>query len=152
MRRTRVLLTAAAILVGVAIGLGGFTFVYAKGYSYLGHDPAACANCHVMEEHFQAWMKGPHHAVATCNDCHTPHSLIPKYIVKARNGFWHSFYFTIGDYPYPLRITERNHDVTEETCRYCHERVTATIEHGPQDADDRLTCTRCHRYVGHWVR
>ena len=40
--------------------------------------------------------RASHHAVATCNDCHTPHNLVGKYVVKARNGFWHSFYFTTG--------------------------------------------------------
>ena len=32
-----------ATLVGVTAGIGGFTFVYARGYSYLTNDPAACA-------------------------------------------------------------------------------------------------------------
>ncbi|MBZ5645935.1 MAG: ammonia-forming cytochrome c nitrite reductase subunit c552 [Acidobacteriia bacterium] len=35
------------ILVGVALGLGLYTFVYAKGYSYLTNDPNACADCHM---------------------------------------------------------------------------------------------------------
>src|SRR5688572_32577853 len=41
-------------------------------------------------EHFDAWNKSSHRAVATCNDCHTPHNLVGKYTVKAKNGFWHS--------------------------------------------------------------
>jgi cytochrome c nitrite reductase small subunit len=154
-----------ALTAGALIGLGGFTFVYAKGFSYLRDDPAACANCHVMSEHFAAWEQGGHRHVATCNDCHTPHDLVGKYLVKARNGFWHSFYFTTGRYPDPLRITPPNHEVTEEACRYCHMALTQAIDHGaapaPTDsgafatnagAAERLTCTRCHRYVGHWVR
>ena len=36
-------IVAAAALVGVAGGLGLYTFVYAKGYSYITNDPAACA-------------------------------------------------------------------------------------------------------------
>src|SRR5688572_23773077 len=40
-------LFAAAIAIGAAAGVGGFTFVYAEGASYLTDDPAACANCHV---------------------------------------------------------------------------------------------------------
>ena len=31
---------------GILTAVGGYTFVYAKGYSYLTNDPAACANCH----------------------------------------------------------------------------------------------------------
>ena len=153
----RWLLPATAILIGIAIGLGGFTFVYAKGYSYLGSDPAACANCHIMDEHYAAWTKSSHHAVAGCNDCHTPHDLIPKYYVKAKNGFWHSFYFTTGKFPYPIRITEPNREVVQEGCRYCHERITETIDHGiPSEgqagATEPLDCTHCHRHVGHWLR
>lgn len=153
---------AVMLLLGVMIGLGGFTFVYARGYSYMSNDPEVCGNCHVMDEHLAAWNKSSHKGVATCNDCHTPHDLVGKYTVKARNGFWHSFYFTTGDYPYPLRITEGNHEVTEEACRYCHEQITEAIDrrssatstpdvHPPGDRA-AFTCTRCHRYVGHWVR
>jgi cytochrome c nitrite reductase small subunit len=145
-----------AVLAGLAGGLGLFTFGYARGYSYLTNDPDACANCHIMREHHDAWAKGSHHAVATCNDCHTPHTLVRKYLVKARNGFWHSFYFTVGGYPDPLRITEPNHEVTEHACRYCHSEITQAIDsHGDGKSDgagEALSCVRCHRYVGHWVR
>src|SRR5687767_13261123 len=118
----------AALIAGLALGLGVFTFGYAKGYSYLSNDPEVCANCHIMREHYAAWTKSSHHAVATCNDCHTPHNLVGKYTVKALNGFWHSFYFTTGTYPDPLRITERNRRVTEESCRYCHQPIVEAID------------------------
>ena len=154
--RGRWLLVITAGLTGVAIGLGGWTFVYAKGYSYLTNDPQACANCHIMDEHYAAWQKSSHHAVAVCNDCHTPHdNLMAKYAVKAKNGFWHSFYFTTGTFPYPIRITPPNHEVVEEACRYCHETIAETIDHGlTADADqsEAPDCTHCHRYVGHLVR
>lgn len=152
------LMLLVALLVGAAVGLGGYTFVYAKGYSYLQNDPAACANCHVMSEHFSAWTKSSHRAVAACNDCHTPHDTIGKYSVKAQNGFWHSFYFTTGRYPYPIRITPPNHDVVERACRDCHERITDAIEHGIPPASagaantEALSCVHCHRHVGHWLR
>jgi cytochrome c nitrite reductase small subunit len=140
----------AAVLVGLTIGIGGYTFVYAKGYSYLTNDPAACANCHVMQDHYRAWTRASHRAVATCNDCHTPPGLVPKYVTKARNGFWHSFYFTTGGYPDPLRITQRNHQVTESACRKCHTAVTASIDPAHTASGRKgLTCTSCHNDVGH---
>ena len=142
---TRRLALAAALAFGLAAGLGAFTFAYARGYSYLTDDPAACANCHVMLEHFDAWNKSTHRAAATCNDCHTPHNLVGKYTVKAKNGFWHSFYFTTGRYPDPLRITEGNRKVALGSCEYCHQQITHTL--GPT-----TDCVRCHRYVGHYVR
>ena len=61
--------TAAAVCLGLLIGLGGYTFAYARGYSYLTNDPAACANCHIMRDHFDAWTRSSHAAIAACNDC-----------------------------------------------------------------------------------
>ena len=46
-----------AVLIGTLVGVGGFTFVYARGYSYLGDDASACANCHVMHEQYDGWRK-----------------------------------------------------------------------------------------------
>jgi len=165
MSRTAWLILALGVAAGAVIGLGGFTFGYARGYSYLTNNPSACANCHVMREHFAAWSKGSHRSVATCNDCHTPHTLIGKYATKATNGFWHSFYFTTGRFPDPLRANARNHRIAEASCRYCHSEITAAIEHGAERPTVRqaaggndvarpeeFSCIRCHRYVGHWVR
>lgn len=160
-------LIATAAAVGLACGLGAFTFVYARGASYLMNDPEACGNCHIMREHLSAWVKSSHHAVATCNDCHTPHDIIGKYAVKAQNGFWHSFYFTTGRFPDPLRITGGNREVTEGACRYCHGDIVEAIDPASRHASpsgladmsgatgtdaEQLSCIRCHRYVGHLVR
>ena len=139
-----------AVLAGLIIGLGCYTFVYAKGYSYLTNNPAACANCHVMQAQYDAWIKSSHRSAATCNDCHTPHNLVGKYAVKLNNGFWHSFYFTSGRYPDTIEITRFDHKVTEHACRRCHENITAAIDgnvvHGKAEG---LECTRCHSSVGH---
>ena len=32
---------AVVMVLGIALGLGAYTFVYARGYSYLGHDPGS---------------------------------------------------------------------------------------------------------------
>jgi len=34
-------LAALAVAVGLALGIGGYTFVYARGAAYLTNDPAA---------------------------------------------------------------------------------------------------------------
>src|SRR3954462_8113448 len=91
---TLVLGTGIAIAIGATLGLGGFTFVYAKGYSYLSNDPNACANCHIMRDHLDGYVKSSHRAVATCNDCPPPSGLLPKYFTKAEHGFFHSLAFT----------------------------------------------------------
>ena len=135
--------------------------MYAKGYAYLGHDSAACANCHVMEPQYAGWLKSSHRDVAECNDCHTPHDFLGKYYTKASNGFWHSFYFTTGTFPDPIRIRARNRTVTEGACRDCHTTIAASIhaEEAPRFTDtgameagsEALACTRCHMDVGHWT-
>ena len=138
-------MTAAAI--GVMAALGGYTFLYARGYSYLTNDPRACANCHIMQNHYDAWMKSSHRAVAACNDCHTPPGLIPKYMVKAENGFRHSFAFTTGWFHEPLRITDSDRNVAEKACRKCHAEIVEAIE--GHDRQERVSCVRCHSEVGH---
>jgi cytochrome c nitrite reductase small subunit len=138
--------TLLASALGVAAGIGGYTFLYARGASYLTNDAAACANCHVMQNHYDAWVKSSHSAVAACNDCHTPPGFLGKYATKANNGFWHSFAFTSGRYPNPLRIKPRNLAVTESACRHCHAAMTAAIDtHGGGE----ISCIRCHATVGH---
>lgn len=147
--RPRVTLTLAIVAcaaIGAAVGLGVFTFVYARGSSYLGNDPAACANCHVMREHYAAWSKSSHHAVAVCNDCHAPPSGLSKYWVKAVNGYRHSYAFTTGDFVEPIRITSSNREVTEAQCRRCHGDIVAQMGVG------ETSCIRCHDAVGHRVR
>ena len=138
-------------LIGLTIGIGIYTFVYAKGASYMTNDPAACANCHIMQDQYDGWLTGPHRSVAVCNDCHTPPGLVPKYYTKALNGFWHSYAFTTGDFHEPIRIKERNQQVTETACRKCHAAITEAIE-GPEGlhrADQGIACLRCHSDVGH---
>lgn len=138
------------VAIGAAIGIGAYTFVYARGASYLTNDPAACANCHVMREHFDAWRKSSHHAVAVCNDCHAPESFFGKYAVKASNGFWHSVAFTSGDFHEPIQIKASNRAVTEERCRGCHGDIAAMIE--PHGRAAAMSCIRCHASVGHPTR
>ena len=150
MRRATIARIALGVAIGLIIGVGGYTFIYAKGYSYLSNDPAACANCHIMQGHYDAWLKSSHRSVATCNDCHTPAGFFGKYATKASNGFWHSFAFTSGRFPEPLRIKPHNREIVEQACRKCHQEIVEAIE-GPHEVSDRekLSCVRCHNSVGH---
>ena len=135
-------------LGGGILGLSGFTFNYAAGFSYLSDDPKACANCHVMREVYDDWNRSPHHAVTVCNDCHTPHSsLVAKYAIKGLNGFNHSKAFTLNDFPEPIRITELNRSVTQDNCLNCHGEIVSFIAH--QDKKNPTECLTCHAGVGH---
>ena len=152
MRLQTLKLVIVGIAIGFAIGVGAYTFIYAKGYSYLSNNPAACANCHIMNDQYNGWQKSSHHTVATCNDCHTPHDFLGKYATKASNGFWHSYYFTLGGFHEPIQISGHNRDVTEQSCRSCHADITENITAKHRDTGDNrddISCIRCHRNVGH---
>jgi cytochrome c nitrite reductase small subunit len=135
------------VLIGLTVGLGLYTLVYAKGYAYLTNHPQACTNCHVMQEYYDAWEKSGHRAVAGCNDCHAPHNLVGKYLTKAENGFFHSLAFTSGQFPDNITIRERDYRVTESTCRSCHAAITLAIA-GPHNTET-ISCIPCHFDVGH---
>lgn len=140
-------LAGLALMLGVLVGLGAFTFVYAEGFSYFSDDPNSCVNCHVMREQFDGWNHSTHKAVATCNDCHTPHTFPDKWIVKGINGFNHSLAFTLDNYPEHIHIRDFNARVAEQNCKDCHEMTIDVIEHTV--SDEPLQCVRCHGSVGH---
>jgi cytochrome c nitrite reductase small subunit len=149
-----------AVLIGLLGGVGGQTFRYAKGVSYLSNDPAACVNCHIMNDQFDSWRKGPHHAVATCNDCHVPTGFLPKYLAKASNGYHHSLGFTLqparpddpDNKPFfhePIAIKPRNSQILQDNCLRCHDDFLHSIVRGSTWDEDAIRCVHCHRGVGH---
>jgi cytochrome c nitrite reductase small subunit len=141
----------ASALTGVMIGLGLFTFVYAQGFAYLSNDPAACANCHIMRDQLDSWLKSSHHARATCNDCHTPHSLLPKLWTKADNGWNHSMKFTLQNFQEPIRIRPVNALKLRANCITCHQELISDIRYGGM-LNNEADCTHCHAGVGHGPR
>ncbi|MEK7818895.1 MAG: cytochrome c nitrite reductase small subunit [Bacteroidota bacterium] len=142
------LIILIGLSVGTAIGIGSYTFLYAKGSSYLTNDPQSCANCHVMKEQFDGWIKSSHRNVATCNDCHTPQGIIPKYATKLSNGFWHSYAFTTGDFKDPIQIKLRNKEVLKSACRKCHAEIIQAIDTHSNESN-MSDCISCHNTVGH---
>lgn len=141
-------LLVIGVALGVVLGLAGYTFVYAEGVSYLTDRAEACANCHVMRAHYDAWIKSSHRAAAVCNDCHTPSGVWPKWKTKLRSGWSHAVAFTTGNVPDPIRITPAGRAVVVEACRGCHDdMVHAMLATG--GPDEATSCIRCHPDVGH---
>ena len=136
-------------LLGVVLGLGVYTFAYARGWSYLTNDPKACANCHVMNEQYDGWVKASHRSVAVCNDCHVPPDFLGKYATKAQNGFWHSFYFTTQTFHEPIRATRKSRGIAEANCRRCHATVALGMGTPSHEGPRGVSCIRCHSSVGH---
>lgn len=142
-----------AVLVGVAVGVSTFTFQYAEGFSYMSNDPAACVNCHIMREQYDAWVKGPHHAVATCNDCHVRQGFVTKWVDKSVNGYHHSKAFTLQNFHEPILIGQRNAQITQSNCIRCHQGFVGEILHGGGKMNaSAVSCAHCHRNVGHATR
>ncbi len=137
------------VMIGVACGTGGYTVRYAEGFSYLSSDPKACVNCHIMRDQYDGWQKASHHAVATCNDCHVPHAFIPKYLVKAENGFWHSKGFTLQDFPEPIRVRPISSQILNANCIECHRGVCNDILGQGTVGSETISCVHCHAAIGH---
>lgn len=141
---------AIAVLTGVPIGLGAFTFFFGEGISYFSTNPTACVNCHIMNAEYDSWQKSGHHQVAVCVDCHLPHDFVRKYVAKADHGFWHSKGFTLQDFHEPIRMKERSARHVQENCVRCHSDFVHDIVRGSKEAtENAVQCVHCHRGAGH---
>ena len=150
--RSRPIVLAFALTVGAALGLGLFTFGYAEGVSYFSTDPRACANCHVMNDVYRSWSKGPHHAAAGCVDCHLPHDFVGKYLAKGLNGYHHSKAFTLENFHEPIQIKPRNAAILQASCLRCQGDLVHDIVAGNKTERDAVLCVHCHRGAGHGAR
>lgn len=151
-RRVRKPVLILASLIGALLGVGGFTFQYAEGLSYLSSDPKACVNCHIMQPQYDSWRKASHHAVAGCVDCHLPHDFIGKYFAKAENGYHHSKGFTFQDFHEPIMIKDKNARILQASCLHCHEGLVHNLVVGVGGDPDEVQCVHCHVTVGHGER
>jgi cytochrome c nitrite reductase small subunit len=106
-----------------------------------------------MREQHESWQKSSHHAVATCNDCHVPHSFIRKWLAKAEHGWNHSYAFTTQDFHEPIQVKPKSFHDLQENCIRCHTEITSEIaDHKTLSDKDSLNCIRCHSNVGHSAR
>jgi cytochrome c nitrite reductase small subunit len=150
-------LIGLAVAVGAVAGIGGYTFRYAEGLSYLQTDPRACVNCHIMQQEYDAWQKASHHTAAVCVDCHLPSAFIPKYLTKAENGWRHGKMFTLQNFHEPIAVGQPGLEILQENCERCHGELTASIAsphgHGKStEGDTSFPCIKCHAGVGHGER
>ena len=136
-------LIALLAVVGTGLYITDFT-------AYLGNAPETCNNCHPMDYVYEGWYHAGHQEWATCNDCHTPHDFIPKYIVKAQSGYHHVTAFLFGDIPDAIRAKEASDEVVQENCIRCHEETVATMLESTMEFD--RFCFDCHRSVAHGER
>ena len=148
-RELSVALGVCAVAIGVLVGVGLVTFGYANGFSYLSTDPEACVNCHIMRPQFDSWQKSSHKGVATCVDCHLPHTFVAKYVAKVEHGWNHSKGFTLQNFPEPIQITQGTEDALLGNCVRCH---GSLVGPRPTDFEGLPHCGQCHSDVGHGPR
>lgn len=142
---------AVAVVLGILGGVGVFTLGYGDGLAYLTEDPTACANCHIMQDHFDSWVKSSHRDVAACNDCHLPDHFVGKWFTKADNGFFHALAFTTGNFHEPIQIKARNRRVTQGACLHCHSELVHWMLPA-ETGGEMQSCVHCHTDVGHHGR
>jgi cytochrome c nitrite reductase small subunit len=148
-RRLKRFIGLAAVLTGILAGVGGYTFLYAEGFSYMSDDPEVCVNCHIMQPQYDSWQKASHHTAARCVDCHLPHDFFRKYLAKADNGWHHSKGFTMQDFHEPIMIKEPNSKILQENCLACHGDLVHELVVGVNGPADEVRCVHCHVEVGH---
>lgn len=149
-----------AILLFVLIALAFYTFINAKGISYLSNSSEACNNCHIMNDVYVAYTKSSHskkikgEAVATCGDCHLPHDFVGKWIAKAQSGVAHAYAFTfkLNDLPTNLSANAKSKAIVQENCINCHAEMVSNVVNPTTNIhakNNSLSCVSCHAGVGH---
>ncbi len=137
------------LALGITAGSGLFVFHISRAASYLSDEPETCMNCHDMTTQYVTWQHSSHGRVATCNDCHVPHTSLPaQYGFKAQDGLWHATVFTMRWEPQVIRLSSRAVPVVEANCRRCHADVLSNVSQATHQSGD-LRCWDCHREVPH---
>lgn len=135
--------------LGSLLGLTLLLLYVSRAPSYLVDSPETCMNCHVMTDAYISWQHSSHGKRTTCNDCHVPHTSLPReYAFKAHDGLRHAAIFTLRAEPQSIKLSHGAIPVVQENCLRCHEsRVSevATCRH----QSGNLLCWDCHRDVPH---
>ncbi|MBO4826165.1 MAG: cytochrome c nitrite reductase small subunit [Prevotella sp.] len=154
---------AVVVILGVIVGLGALFMYLLRAHTYfIGDNPSACVNCHIMTPYYASWSHSSHGRIddksngATCNDCHVPHqNLAAKYGFKALDGMKHTIYFvTNSERQAPMAETLTG-KVVMDNCIRCHTQLnqefvkTGRIDFMLAQKDEGKACWDCHRNVPH---
>jgi cytochrome c nitrite reductase small subunit len=100
-----------------------------------------------MNEQYEAWLKSGHRHVATCVECHLPHSGLAKWVAKADHGFRHSAAFTLQNFKEPIEITPKDLAMVQVNCLRCHGALLHAVSESPRRHE--MDCMHCHAGAGH---
>lgn len=143
------------VLVGIMLGLMGYTAYISKAHSYLSDNPRACVNCHIMASVYATWQHSSHGRNTVCNDCHVPHdNFVRKYYFKANDGLRHATMFALRLEPQVIKIRKPGQTVVQENCIRCHTELNSVVGTGQVTAKmahegNGKLCWECHTDVVH---
>lgn len=148
----------AIVVCGVIVGGGGLFLYMLRAHTYLGDDPSACVNCHIMAPYYATWFHGSHSRDATCNDCHVPQdNVIKKYAFKAMDGMGHVAVFLTRGEKEVIQALDRSSQVIMNNCIRCHTQLntefvkTGRIDYMMAQTGEGKACWDCHRDTSHGV-
>ncbi|MCL2502295.1 MAG: cytochrome c nitrite reductase small subunit [Bacteroidales bacterium] len=146
----------AIIISGITVGSLALLLHMMKMHTYLGDEPSACVNCHIMAPYYATWFHGSHARSTTCNDCHVPQdNLIKKWAFKGTDGLKHAAAFISFSEPQVIRAHDGSSNVIMNNCIRCHEQLNTEfvsagrINYMMAKAGEGKACWDCHRETGH---
>ena len=170
-RHSPLKLAIIAVLIGVVVGAVGL--VGAQVGLAATSTEAFCTSCHEMRDNVYAESKGLVHDTnrtgvrATCADCHVPHEIGPKLVVKikASKEVWGKMTGIIDTkekfekhrYQMASNVWLNLKDTDSRECRNCHNRDAMSQEKQSEKAWSRhvkakaegKTCIECHFGIAH---
>ena len=146
----------ALVALGVFCGTGIYFMYILRAQTYLGDDPSACINCHIMGPYYATWLPSSHGRDATCNDCHVPHeNFARKYMFKGKDGIGHVAKFVTKSERQVITANDASAGVIMKNCVRCHEQLTNEfVKDGKMSfmetkVGEGKACWDCHRNVPH---
>ena len=117
-----------------------------RAHTYLGDDPSACVNCHIMAPYYATWFHSSHSRDATCNDCHVPHeNAVKKWTFKGMDGIKHVAAFLTKSEPQVIKA----HAASSEVIMNTEFVKTGKIDYMMSQVGEGKACWDCHRDVPH---
>ena len=104
-----------------------------------------CGSCHVMEPEVEGYLHANHRNAASCNDCHTPHTLVAGSYYKAYTGAKDMAFVIMGQTD-DIAAGDTAKKIIQQNCVDCHSDLLTEVG----DTMDRgRSCTDCHSTVYH---
>jgi cytochrome c nitrite reductase small subunit len=136
------------LLIAAGFLFFGFCMLLLLKLPALGLDgPQFCGMCHVMEEQVSSFEHSAHRSVASCGDCHVPHSLVPGAMYKAYTGTKDLLGVLRNKGTLDIHSSALGKRVAQDNCLRCHGDLLREI--GDTRENGGKFCFDCHRNTPH---